>query len=118
MGRRTFSEDFRQSAVKLVTEQGYRVAEADRSLGVRHRSLRQWKLRFEARNGPPSSEGEGAELRRLREENRRLRMEREILKTNDGLLRQGSAMRFAFIEHHRRRWPPSCSSVYVGNSAG
>ncbi len=38
--RRTFTPEFKAEAVKLVTEQGYSVAEAARSLGIRENLLR------------------------------------------------------------------------------
>jgi len=34
-------------AVKLVTEQGYKVSEAARNLGIHHSSLRNWKKQLE-----------------------------------------------------------------------
>ena len=82
MGRRRFTREFKVSAVKLVHEQGYSPAEAARSLGVDAASVRGWVKKFGGEAGVPAS-GEGvmaAELRRLRRENVRLRMERDILK--------------------------------------
>ena len=80
--RRVHSEEFKQEAVKLVTERGYANAEAARSLGIHANLLRAWRRKQEAQqNGVKSmTETEEEELRRLREENRRLRMERDILK--------------------------------------
>ena len=82
--RRRHSEEFKVEAVKLVTEQGYSVPEAAGNLGVHANLLRKWKEKYAMENG---SAGNGRlngeereELRRLRAENRRLRMEREILK--------------------------------------
>ena len=87
MGRRKYTREFKLSAVKLVNEQGYSPVEAARSLGVDPASVRGWVEKFSAEEGvAPSGEGalgEGAlqaELRRLRKENARLLMEREILK--------------------------------------
>ncbi len=83
--RRTYTPEFKAEAVKLVTEQGYSVAEAARSLGIHKTLLRSWKqaLRDQGEQAfpghgklPPFEE----ELRRLRAENQRLRAEREILK--------------------------------------
>ena len=82
MGRRTFSREFKISAVGLVQQQGYTVPQAAKSLGIDPGSLRGWLKQFPL-EGTPSSDspaGVQAELRRLREENRRLLMEREILK--------------------------------------
>lgn len=82
--RRRYSEEFKRDAVGLVTDQGYSLAEAARSLGVHVSLIRNWKEKFvknkEVKREEELSETERAELQRLREENRRLRMDREILK--------------------------------------
>ena len=82
MGRRKYTREFKLSAVKLVNEQGYSPAEAARSLGVDPNSVREWVEKLSADAGvAPSGEGAlQAELRRLRKENTRLLMERDILK--------------------------------------
>jgi transposase len=82
MGRRKFSREFKISAVGLVQQQGYTVVDAARSLGIDPGSLRGWLKQFPADGAaPPDRAGSvQAELRRLREEVRRLTMEREILK--------------------------------------
>ena len=46
--RRTYTPEFKAQAVKLVTEQGYSVAEAARSLGLSENLLRNWKQALEA----------------------------------------------------------------------
>jgi transposase len=82
MGRRKYTREFKLSAVKLVNEQGYSPVEAARSLGVDPASVRGWVEKFSA-EAPVSPSGEGAlkaELRKLRKENARLLMERDILK--------------------------------------
>ena len=82
MGRRTYSREFKISAVGLVQQQGYTVVQAAKSLGVDPASLRGWLKQFPADGtaAPDSAGSVQAELRRLREEVRRLTMEREILK--------------------------------------
>ena len=82
MGRRKFTREFKLSAVKLVNEQGYSPVEAAKSLGVDPNSVRAWVEKFSAEAGvAPTGEGAlKAELRRLRKENARLLMERDILK--------------------------------------
>lgn len=81
---RTYTEEFKAEAIKLVTQQGYQIAEAARSLGIPENLLGKWKRRSEgkgARESQNSINGdERAELERLRVENRRLLMERDILK--------------------------------------
>jgi len=82
MSRRKFTREFKLSAVKLVNEQGYSPAEAGKSLGIDPANVRNWVEKLSAQDGlAPSGEGAlKAELRRLRKENARLLMEREILK--------------------------------------
>ena len=83
--RKHYSKQFKIDAVKLVTEQGYKASEAARNLGIHHSSLRHWKKQLET-DSNQSFPGKGhmtpekEELHRLRKENKRLRMEREILK--------------------------------------
>ena len=83
--RRKYSREFKIEAVKMVTEQGLSVSEVSRDLGVHANVLRKWKNQFaeEAEQAFPGNgrlSAEQEELRRLREENRQLRMERDILK--------------------------------------
>jgi transposase len=83
--RKHYSKQFKTDAVKLVTEQGFDVSEAARNLGIHHSSLRRWKRELES-DGNQAFPGKGnlgpekEELDRLRKENKRLRMERDILK--------------------------------------
>ena len=79
--RRSFPEDFKREAVGLISEQGYKVSEAARSLDIHENLLRKWKRRFEQEaDGEIPTVDERKELIRLRRENRELRMEKEILK--------------------------------------
>ena len=79
--RRRHSEEFKREAVKLVHDDQMSVAEAARNLGIHPNLLRNWKLRIEAEEEDQTlTEDERMEMARLRAENRRLRMERDILK--------------------------------------
>jgi transposase len=83
--RRKYPQEFKHDAVKLVTEQGYRLSEAARNLEVDVSVLRRWIIgsandKSTAFPGNGRMTPEQEEIRRLREENRRLLMEREILK--------------------------------------
>ncbi len=83
--RRTYTSEFKIEAVKLITEKGLSVAEAARSLDLGETLLRSWKVAFHVQ-GDQAFPGNGRlpaveeELRRLRADNKRLLMEREILK--------------------------------------
>ena len=75
-----YPPSFKKEAVALVIEQGYSVAEAARSLGIRANQLYDWKAKLELdKAGETLSANEREELHRLRKENKRLLMEKEIL---------------------------------------
>ena len=83
--RKTSTAECKQEAVRLITEQRYGVAETARNVGINVHRLRRWKQEYSATahaafpgNGRLTSEQE--ELRQLRDEVKRLRMERDILK--------------------------------------
>ena len=83
--RKHYSKQFKIDAVTLVTEQGFNVSEAARNLGIHHSSLRRWKRQLESEGnqafpGKGNLNSEKQDLDRLRKENKRLRMERDILK--------------------------------------
>jgi transposase len=83
--RRTFSQEFKQEAVALVLDHGYSYAAAGRSLGINGNLVSRWKrqLEDEASAAFPGKGKRTAEQQRIHEletENRRLRMEKEILK--------------------------------------
>ncbi|EXJ11261.1 Transposase [Nitrincola nitratireducens] len=76
-----YSTEFKEEAVSLVNDQGYSVPEAAKALGINPNMLYRWKEKFEAKQaGSQLSESERDELIRLRKENRKLLMEKEILK--------------------------------------
>ena len=76
-----YSKEFKEEAVALVREQGYSVPEAAKSLGIANNMLYRWKEQIESRlEGKSLSVDEREELKRLRKENKNLRMEKEILK--------------------------------------
>ncbi len=83
--RRTFTPEFKAEAVKLVTEGGRSLAEVARAHDLRQSKRRAWQHAmakgrdhaFPGKGNPPALE---EELRRLRAANKRLTMERDILK--------------------------------------
>jgi transposase len=79
--RKQYDESFKRDAVALVTEQGHKVTDAARRLGINPNLIHRWKLEFEQEaTGTRLSADEREELARLRRENRQLLMETEILK--------------------------------------
>jgi transposase len=86
MARRHYTLDFKVAAAKLVTEQGYGNKAAASSLGVPPSTIQHWVRRHgrprAAAPAPPPDDPAAlkAENDRLRDEVRRLTMEREILK--------------------------------------
>ena len=82
--RRNHTKEFKEEAVKLVSDQGYAISEAARNLGVNPNLLSRWKREIEKSEGgvsdPRSMLNMQAELKQLRKENKRLKLEREILK--------------------------------------
>ncbi len=83
--RKKYTREFKEDAVRLVTEHGYKQTEAARNLGIDRGMLGRWIKElhsedWEAFRGNGKLASEQEELRRLRAENKRLKLEREILK--------------------------------------
>lgn len=83
--RRSYSQSFKQEAVKYIIEKGYSIAEASRHLGIEYSVLRRWKKQFEksfASDSPAESPPEtmNKSLLRLKDDLRRVTEERDILK--------------------------------------
>ena len=72
-----FTPEFKLSAVKLVTEQGYSQAEAGRSLGVDSKNINRWVKEAKDQDYKPERD---QEILALRKQVKRLQMERDILK--------------------------------------
>jgi transposase len=83
--RKKYSREFKLDAISLVLEQGYSRVEAARSLELNANMLGRWIKEYQGDDGQAfrgngKLTAEQAELRQLREENRRLKMEKDILK--------------------------------------
>ena len=80
--RRKFTDEFKLETVKLVKEGPRSVGEIAHDLDLTESALRKWVNQYEVDNGTREglSTEEHEELRRLRHENRQLKMEREVLK--------------------------------------
>ncbi len=82
-GRRQYTAEYREEAVRLVLDSGRSIATVARELGVNEGTLGNWLNRYRrehAGDEPALEVNERARLRELEKENRDLRMEMEFLK--------------------------------------
>jgi transposase len=79
--RTIYNAEFKEDAVKLVINQGYKVEEAADRLGVSKSALGKWvRAKRIERSDSGLSFSEKEELNRLRKALKRAEMERDILK--------------------------------------
>ena len=82
--RRKFSAEYKAETVRLIQRSGKSIGQMALELGISESALRRWveEAEVEAGGGPEGAlkRSEREELVELRGENRRLRLEREILK--------------------------------------
>ena len=86
--RRTFSGEFKQDAVRLITDEKYTFKAAAEALGVGEQSLRQWHAKLAPK---PDLCGEQATQDELREENKRLRRELRRVELERDILKKATA---------------------------
>jgi transposase len=84
-GKRDYSIEFKIDAVRLVLGQGYTVKDSCERLGIPLSNMTRWLSQYRKGKLQPGHKqaqptADEAELRRLREENKRLEMEVAILK--------------------------------------
>ena len=88
--RRSFTEDYKRQCAELVVSSGRSITSVANELGLRDSVLRRWVEQFTPQptsaarrpttQATPMSADQASEIARLRQENERLRMERDILK--------------------------------------
>jgi transposase len=88
--RRSFTEDYKRQCAELVVSSGRSITAVAKELGLRDSVLRRWveqlapqptsAARRPTTQATPMSADQASEIARLRQENERLRMERDILK--------------------------------------
>jgi transposase len=81
--RRSFTDEFKAGAVRLVLDEGKKVADVARDLDLAPSVVGNWvkQARADRTHGKTGlTTAEREELARLRRENRELKMERDILK--------------------------------------
>jgi transposase len=87
--RRAFTDEFKAEAVRLVTVEGHSARQVAKDLGIHESLLRRWRRKLKARQARATEAKssvavaaaivvEQEEIRKLRRENERLRMERGI----------------------------------------
>jgi len=83
--RTQYSREFKINAVKLITEQGQKISRTARDLGVHENMLYKWREQY-GKDSQEAFRGNGKlttgddYIRKLEQENKRLRDERDILK--------------------------------------
>lgn len=85
MARRSFTREFKLEAVRLVSERGMTAAQVARDLDIHENVLRRWVRQYQddpahAFPGAGQMKPEQAEIVRLKNEIRKLKAERDILK--------------------------------------
>lgn len=83
MGKRKYTGEFKESAVRLVTVEKYKVAAAAERLGMPEATLNAWVGQSRRGTGgfrPQGVKDQASLLAEAQAEIRRLRMERDILK--------------------------------------
>jgi len=81
--RKTYSDEFRACAVARVLGEGEKPTAVARDLGISVAQLKTWRLEQQAAGSAEAfarQKAEAAELKRLRQENKKLQEENEILR--------------------------------------
>ena len=83
--RKQYTKEYKVEAVRLIVEEGRSLSEVARELGTAQSLLHRWKKKSEEGKiepfpGTGRLSPEDEELRQLRRENKRLRLERDLLK--------------------------------------
>lgn len=80
--RRFFSPEFKAETIELIRSSGKSIPEVCRDLDLTETTVRNWvrQAKVDAGESDGVSSDEREELRRLRAENKTLRMERDLLK--------------------------------------
>jgi putative transposase len=119
--KQEFTAEFKELAVKRL-KSGQSVGLVARELGLVEQTLRNWvKAAGRGQLNSPGAKiitAEQMELSRLRAENAKLRMECEILKKSDSVLRERCPVKYARIDGQRDAYPLSalCATPGVSSS--
>ena len=92
--QKTYTQEFKREAVRLVQTSGKSIAQVARELGISDSSIHQWRKEL-AEHGAEAFPGSGhqtvleEENRRLKRELERTRQERDILKKTVSIFSHG-----------------------------
>lgn len=75
-----YTPEFKAEALRIVEQSNESLAKIAKDLGMTEKTLHAWAKAARPEGRIPLNETERAELERLRRDNRRLQMERDILK--------------------------------------
>ncbi|WP_202237742.1 IS3 family transposase [Klebsiella quasipneumoniae] len=107
MGTLRFTPEFKEEAVRQITERGYSIAEVSERFGVSAHSLYKWLRAVKPdNNGQQAQELLDArtEILRLKAQLKRTEEERDILKKGSAVLCKGARLKYRFINDHREMW--------------
>lgn len=77
--RRRYTPEFKAEVVELVRTPGNSVSQVARELDLTPSAVRAWVAASDPKESPLADNPESEELKQLRADNKRLRMERDIL---------------------------------------
>ncbi|MEQ4930883.1 IS3 family transposase [Klebsiella oxytoca] len=107
MGTPRFTPEFKEEAVRQITERGYSVAEVSDRLGVSAHSLYKWLRAIKPDNSEQHARDlleAKSEILKLRAQLKRTEGERDILKKGRAVLCKGAQLKYRFINEHRTVW--------------
>ncbi|MEH1304450.1 IS3 family transposase [Raoultella ornithinolytica] len=107
MGTPRFTPEFKEEAVRQITERGYSVAEVSDRLGVSAHSLYKWLRAIKPDNSEQYARDlleAKSEILKLRAQLKRTEEERDILKKGRAVLCKGARLKYRFINEHRTVW--------------
>ncbi|EOX6171706.1 MULTISPECIES: IS3 family transposase [Enterobacteriaceae] len=107
MGTPRFTPEFKEEAVRQITERGYSVAEVSDRLGVSAHSHYKWLRAIKADNSEQHARDlleAKSEILKLRAQLKRTEEERDILKKGRAVLCKGARLKYRFINEHRTVW--------------
>ncbi|MGL5239366.1 MAG: IS3 family transposase [Kluyvera ascorbata] len=102
-----FTPEFKEEAVRQITERGYSVAEVSHRLGVSAHSLYKWLRAIKPDNSEQHARDlleAKSEILKLRAQLKRTEEERDILKKGRAVLCKGALLKYRFINEHRTVW--------------